>query len=302
MLAINGKVCVANGRNLIVQSDLKPGYLDRGLGVANSDGGFDFKSNNYIATNGATAFTFSSPDYVFKGSDNDTLAMYDSDKNYLGWQSITSATQTLSKSNVAYIKFSINFINEGGTPGKLSDWLDTHRYKLETGTTATPLTPAPVDKVFSDGKQVYGRNLLTGTGHHTVTGTGAWTQGNLSNETIDDLLTLFKGLEGQTVTVSVDYEYSGFIAGSVLNRNRLGWETTIFSDITSRFSLWYSPNNDSGSGRMSVTFVVPENITGIDESMGYIQFSGSGTGILSHFKLEKGSVATPWSPAPEDVM
>jgi len=53
---------------------------------------------------------------------------------------------------------------------------------------------------------------------------------------------------------------------------------------------------------MSVTFVVPENITGIDESMGYIQFSGSGTGILSHFKLEKGSVATPWSPAPEDVM
>ncbi|MCA7081882.1 hypothetical protein LGL73_14145, partial [Staphylococcus aureus] len=27
---------------------------------------------------------------------------------------------------------------------------------------------------------------------------------------------------------------------------------------------------------------------------------GSGTGTVSHLKLEKGSVATPWTPAPED--
>lgn len=158
----------------------------------------------------------------------------------------------------------------------------------------------PVDKVFSNGRQVYGRNLLTGTGSHTFTGTGANTAGYLSNETTNDLLALFKGLEGQTVTVSVDYEYSGFIAGS--GQNRLGWEAAIKADTTSWFGTWYSPNNDSGSGRISRTVVLPKNITAIFNAAGYIQFSGSGTGTLSHLKLEKGSLATPWTPAPEDVM
>lgn len=158
----------------------------------------------------------------------------------------------------------------------------------------------PVDKVFSNGRQVYGRNLLTGTGNHTVTGTGpAYAGDYLSNETFDDLLTLFKGLEGQTVTVSVDYEYSGFIAGSV--NNRLGWEIQIIGDIAPYVGPWYFPTNGSGSGRISSTFVVPKNITSIGEGWGYVQFSGSGTGTVSHFKLEKGSVATPWTPAPEDV-
>ena len=158
----------------------------------------------------------------------------------------------------------------------------------------------PVDKVFSDGKQVYGRNLLTGTGSHTLTGTGSMTYDLLSNETADDLLTLFKGLEGQTLTVSVDYEYSGFVDGS--GSSRMGWETKVFTDSPVYFGPWHYPNNGSGSGRMSSTFVVPKNITGIRYADGYIQFSGSGTGTLSHLKLEKGSVATPWTPAPEDVM
>lgn len=151
----------------------------------------------------------------------------------------------------------------------------------------------PVDKVYSDGKQVYGRNLLTGTGTRNASG-------KLSNETADDLLTLFKGLEGQTVTVSVDYEYSGFIAGS--GNNRIGWEIQIVADTITYHGLWYYPNNDSGSGRTSLTFVVPGNITSIGYAYGYIQFSGSGIGTLSHLKLEKGNTPTPWSHAPEDVM
>ncbi|QHM61147.1 Chromosome partition protein Smc [Lactiplantibacillus plantarum] len=141
-----------------------------------------------------------------------------------------------------------------------------------------------------------GTNLLTGTGSHTITGSRA--DDYLSNETTDDLLTLFKGLEGQTVTVSVDYEYSGFIAGS--GYNRLGWEAKIVADTTTYVGPWYYPNNDSGSGIISSTFVVPKNITGVTYSTGYIQFPGSGTGTLSHLKLEKGSLATDWCPNPAD--
>lgn len=133
----------AVGTNLIVQSDLKAGYLNINDGSINPNSGYDFHSDNYIPTNGATVFTFSSPDYVFKGSVNHALAMYDSDKNYLGYQLITTATQTLSKSNVAYIRFSINFVNEGGTVGGLSDWLSSHRYKLEKGSVATDWCPNP---------------------------------------------------------------------------------------------------------------------------------------------------------------
>jgi len=74
MPTINGKACVANGRNLIVQSDLKSGYLNRDNGGTNNGNG-DFYSDNYIPTNGANVFTFSSPDYVFKSSDSHTLTM-----------------------------------------------------------------------------------------------------------------------------------------------------------------------------------------------------------------------------------
>ncbi|WPH54002.1 phage tail family protein [Lacticaseibacillus paracasei] len=134
--------------NLIIQSDLKPGYLsiDNGSVIDNNA---DFHSDNYIATNGNTVFTLSSPDYVIKCSYNHLLQMYDSNKNFMGYQPITSATQTLSKPNVAYIRLSINFVDEGGTRGNLSDWLNNHRYKLEKGSVATDWCPNPTDSEYN---------------------------------------------------------------------------------------------------------------------------------------------------------
>ena len=137
----------AVGTNLIIQSELKSGFLDRGDGSIVVPSNIDFHSDNYIATNGANVFTLSSPDYAFKSNYDNLLQMYDSNKKSMGYQVITSATQTLSKSNVAYIRLSINFALEGGTSGNLSDWLDNHRYKLEKGSVATDWCPNPEDKV-----------------------------------------------------------------------------------------------------------------------------------------------------------
>ncbi|WPC19416.1 hypothetical protein N6G95_09380 [Pediococcus inopinatus] len=135
----------AVGANLIIQSDLKNGYLNGDTGSAVGSN-IDFYSDSYIATNGETVFTFSSPDYVFKGNGAaDRIVMYDSDKNYLGYQSLTSPTLTLSNSNVAYIRFSINSAEEGNTTGNLSDWLANHRYKLEKGSVATDYSVNPAD-------------------------------------------------------------------------------------------------------------------------------------------------------------
>ena len=163
---------VLGGTNLVAQSDLKAGYVDRNTGEMNQYGSNDFHVDNYIPTNGLTVFTFSSPDYAFKGAANHSLAMYDSNKNYLGYQSITSPTQTLNKSNVAYIRFSINFVDEGGTYGELSNWLSAHRYKLEKGSVATDLTPAPEDNSgHNTGAEAYlesTTNLLFNQGEVSV--------------------------------------------------------------------------------------------------------------------------------------
>lgn len=137
VVEVAGNVIEVGGRNLIVQSNFKNGYLDSDTGGVRS-ASIDFNSDDYIATNGETVFTLSSPDYMFKGNGHDRIAMYDSNKNYLGYQPITSATQTLSNSNAAYIRFSINSKDEGNTSGNSSDWLDNHRYKFEKGNVATP--------------------------------------------------------------------------------------------------------------------------------------------------------------------
>lgn len=142
-----------SGTNLIVQSELKQGYLIRDNGGINPNSGEDFHSDDYIPTNGETVFTFSSPDYSFKGSINNTLAMYDSNKNYLGYQPLNAPTQTLSKPNVAYIRFSINSADEGDTTGDFSNWLANHRYKLELGSVATPWSPNPSDSIYASWLQ-----------------------------------------------------------------------------------------------------------------------------------------------------
>lgn len=136
---------VGGVRNLVAQSDLTGGYINRDNGEITYVPTADFHVDKYIPTNGATVFTFSSPDYVFKGSSDSCIAMYDYDKKYLGNQTITTATQTLSNPNTAYIRFSINFVHEGGTMGELSDWLGTHRYMLEEGSVAHDWQPAPED-------------------------------------------------------------------------------------------------------------------------------------------------------------
>lgn len=141
-------------------------------------------------------------------------------------------------------------------------------------------------------------NLLDGTSNHTIKGTMIYS-GKLSDEDSNSLLAIFKGLEGQIVTVSIDYEYSGFIAGS--GNNRIGWATEIDADTTVYPEMFYYPENDSGSGRLTSTFVVPKNISHIEYMGGFINFSGSGTGTLSHFKLEKGSVATSYMPSASEA-
>lgn len=307
--AINTKIsdiqANGGGTNLIVQSDLKGGYLDRGNGSANNNGSYDFHLDSYIPTNGSTVFTFSSPDYVFKGSSNHILAMYDSDKNFLGYQLITSPTQTLSKSNVAYIRFSINFVGEGGTTNKLSDWLSTHRYMLEKGIIAHDWSPSPEDtndaienvntkadantasisKITCNGG---GRNLLrnsTGKFQPSASKTDNWAMYPTSTVYME---------QGQQYTVHADASaglvWSGTHNPNAESNNVVLWLTNekdisqIISDANTGTGTTFTWNNPSG------TYWLRVNTYKVDNS-----------GYVDKVMLEKGIVAHDWTLAPEDT-
>lgn len=152
----------AVGTNLIVQSTLAQGYINRDKGSVIPWSSSDFHTD-YIPVSGITTITISSPDYTFTYKGDNSLGMYDADKKFLGWQNLYPTT-TFSQEKVAFIIVSINFVDQGGISGHLSDWLAKHRYKLEKGSMATDWTPAPEDKA-DDSKVVHnsGNEEVAGT-------------------------------------------------------------------------------------------------------------------------------------------
>ena len=259
----------AVGTNLIVQSNFKNGYLDPSTGSVQSSS-IDFNSD-YIATNGATIFTFSSPDYVFKGDGgNDRIAMYDSDKNYLGYQPLNSPTQTLSKSNVAYIRFSINSQLEGNTATNSSDWLANHRYKLEKGSVATDYSVNPEDNAtvtaFSqlsqtvDGmkadisKKIEQKDL---SGYATQT----WTQNQIKTtaDGINGTISSVKStVDGHTTSINaLQADSSGFKAQFQTVNDTIGKHTTdigtLQASAKSLSASFDSLNSDNDTNKHNIS-------------------------------------------------
>ena len=158
----------------------------------------------------------------------------------------------------------------------------------------------PVDKVFSDGRQVYGRNMLPDSDiSKSVTYNGGLGDfGAAGTAKID----LFNSLRGKTITISVDIEWSNWIQGDPRNRLGVEWRL-IYSDGTSLYiGAWETSNQESKSKhRYSETVTIPDReIVLIDEGLFYVQAYCTVT--IGHAQIEIGNLATDWSPAPEDVM
>lgn len=120
--------------------------------------------------------------------------------------------------------------------------------------------------------------------------------GTMPNEVLNSLA-------GKTITVSVDTEWSNYQHSDSL-QNRLGFELAVTgSDGKSHWwGAWKWPSTPSGKERVSQTFTLPANVTfTVDNNgqNGYVSIKG--TGIVSHAKIENGTVAHDWSPAPEDT-
>lgn len=180
----------------------------------------------------------------------------------------------------------------------------------------------PVDKVFSDGRQVYGRNYILNTaddspemptlgGSHNISGTYTRTSNYVQivapasgefyyrfNAPVTDNM---QGLvAGETYVISGE---AGVSAGALEFRAQYH-NGTVWHDFKNSIVILM---NGVGSGgplqKFQTTFTIPPNAVGIYISLQCLDYTGNLTWMrFRRIKLEQGSVATPRTPAPEDVM
>lgn len=140
-----------------------------------------------------------------------------------------------------------------------------------------------------------GVNLATKTGNVSLSG------GYNSNKNIGDIsLDVINELRGKYMTISVDVEWNGWKSG---NQNRLGYELQItYDDGSSEYDgSWLTPTTANGKQRVTATYKIKDqHVKSLGEGNAYIQINCTSAKV-SHLKIERGSVDTPWSPAPSDL-
>ncbi len=141
-----------------------------------------------------------------------------------------------------------------------------------------------------------GVNLATKTGNVSLSGVC-----NASRNIGDISLDVINELRGKYMTISVDVEWNGWESGA--NFNRLGWEIQLIYEDGSPadyYGAWLTPTTANGKQRISGTYMVPDKeISSLAEGNAYIEINCTSAKV-SCLKIERGTVATPWTPAPSD--
>lgn len=153
----------------------------------------------------------------------------------------------------------------------------------------------PVDKVFSDGRQVYGRNLLTGTGNNlSITGTNAVNQWHYS-------YLLANGYNASSLASALGTQFTFSFDWSVSGSSPSGIFHAQWNDDPWMASSAIKVSSSNTSGHVSNPVSVSTDSKNVATMMGFRLDYFVGTLTISNLKLEEGSVATPWTQAPEDV-
>jgi len=160
----------------------------------------------------------------------------------------------------------------------------------------------PVDKVFSNGKQVYGRNLVKNT---------------------LDFSSNWSAWPGQ-LSISKTTEYNGHHSLEFTSSSLNLAQQTVGAEKSSQYasSFWAKADNAGDVAHTELygsigqtNFVLTTNwvhysvvltsLPDVGESTTYyvgVPGGNKGNVYIALPKLEKGSVVTPWTPAPEDVL
>jgi len=350
MAVINGRACVANGRNLLLDTDFNNLALwfasqnwtkqaDKYNGLAVMQTTSDWGGiSQYVKVKTGEIYTLSL--YARYTSGTGSSNIYWSLNNNLesghagaqvsnvskqvnlsdSWQSV-SATVTITSDG--YIRPRIERTSNN------SNVLQIAGMKLETGTLATPLTLAPVDKVFSDGKQVYGRNLLLDSQTQMrkpswllqntgwIEDWGTYLGSNIYRTNLQwrnaryDYKSL---LDREVINTTDDFTYSVYFRVVGEDPAEMSYANIVFySGATTKqgtVSMQLTSLKESQWARAVVTFKfngakydpTKDNINSIRIEMTAAPKVANAYYEFAAPKLEKGNTATPYSIAPEDVM
>ncbi len=198
-----------------------------------------------------------------------------------------------------------------------------------------------VDKVFSNGKQVYGRNMIADSGFESgnVPANYAWGDGQQST---DRIFSIISGAEtypspmgkfmlevanfstdpatrldqyayysitpvfikkGETWTYSYYYASAGGATGYASDYLMIDSNTPIFE-----LSLGHDSRETSGGQtkwqRFVKTWTADRDVTVTTLRFGFIKISAPYGGwiCIDNIKLEQNPTVSPWTPAPEDVL
>lgn len=158
----------------------------------------------------------------------------------------------------------------------------------------------PLDRAYSNGQLVYGRNLLSGT--KDFNGTWEFQSSVVNDGFYNNLIVKSQSSSGTgilkryIVNKDGDYTFSawvsasaGQIPGLIVGKNRVQQANIVL------------PNTAFDWVRVMYTL---KNVKSGDEITGRIDKSSAIAGKVSvaGHKWEKGSTATPWTPAPEDYI
>lgn len=157
---------------------------------------------------------------------------------------------------------------------------------------ACVVNSTPVDKVFSDGRQVYGRNQLMGT---KAVKTGVFKAGSqwISGSPINQVSVV--GGKAYTYSISmITMGHTGHSSIAWLDANK-----NIISAQAGKDNQWVA-----NGGRFTNAFTAPSNAVYANLIPWYFsQVYTSDTNISwYHEKFEAGNVHTKWTPAPEDIL
>lgn len=173
----------------------------------------------------------------------------------------------------------------------------------------------PVDKVFSDGRQVYGRNLFKNTGTLSATSTTkVWGTLFASSQIYDSTIKSESGVSAMNFSFDV-YVPSNATIGSTSSMQLKGQNskatnvgTDDYNTLISYFNYNIKQSDLGKTIRASCSIGIWQNHQSFDTALAdtasiTIKQSTDTPGfVYSKIKLEISSVPTPWTPAPEDVM
>ena len=146
-----------------------------------------------------------------------------------------------------------------------------------------------------DNLAIGGRNLIKDTKNHKrVTGTNTTNQSRNIYALVPNS---WASLEAGQYTLSVDVKYEGAISGAIMFQRAVspwGFTPEAVIDCTKSFS--------DAKRRAHFEFLIDNACAGASNALTVRLDYVKGTVTFSNVKLERGTKATAWSPAPEDML